>query len=86
MRNPTCYPKQGEDPKPFALRMSADHAPADGTIMQAIAQVLNCEIRIWKATNEALDGQPEVMQYHLYILKPNASVTSTPQRASPSVV
>ena len=49
MHNPNCYPKAGVDPKPFAPRMSADAVPADGTGMQAIAQVNNCELRIRKA-------------------------------------
>ena len=83
MRNPACYPKAGVHPKPFALRMSADAVPADGTVMQGIAQVNNCELRIWKATNEAPEGQPEDMQYHLYILKPSVSINGAQKKGGP---
>ena len=67
MKNPACYPKArlkealsmaGKDPELYALRMSMDGVSADGTILQAIAQIYNCELRIWKVTNEAPEGQP----------------------------
>ena len=31
---------------------------ADGNIMKALAQSLPCEVRIWRAANEALQVQP----------------------------
>ena len=77
VRNSACYPKAGNDPKGYALSMSSDAVPADGTIMQALAQVGNCELRIWKAVNDAPEGQPEDMQYCLFIIKPHVSVNGT---------
>ena len=92
MKNPACYPKArlkealsmaGKDPELYALRMSMDGVSADGTILQAIAQIYNCELRIWKVTNEAPEGQPADWQPHLFIIRP---LVAGRTRGAPSVV
>ena len=59
----------GKDHELYALHMSMNGVSADGTILQAIAQIYNCELRIWKVTNEAPEGQLADWQPHLFILR-----------------
>ena len=56
--NPDCYPGAGLGKPGFATRMSKVGVEADGTIMQALAPSLWCEVRIWKAHNDAPLDQP----------------------------
>ena len=83
--NPDWYPGAGLDKPGFATRMSAVGVEADGTIMQALAQSMWCEVRIWKACNDAPRDQPADWQHKLYIIKPqNDKRPSRPRR--PTIV
>ena len=83
--HPDCYPGAGLDKPGFATRMLAVGVEADGTIMQALAQSMWCEVRIWKACNDAPRDQPADWQHKLYIIKPqNDKRPSRPRR--PTIV
>ena len=70
MANTERYPGAGDDPRKCANSMMPSGVWADGTILMALAQKLQVELRVWANGNRAKSGEPVEMKHQLYVLRP----------------